>query len=304
MDYSHIRGFNVHGDWGSNGVTEWLNFDAARYEHMIAVGKERFPTMNTVRIWLSFDAYMADKPKYLTAIKRATDILTKAGLAIMPVYFNGWFGVPSFGAIIGECVQAHHYPYYERCIRDSVSAIKDANILMHDICNEPFNNSWSNTKTMLDFLAHMAETVRAIDSRPITVGSQGYPHLKDIDQLAPIVDVFSLHPYNIERLSPEAFDARFKSILDYLAPFGKPYIISECIWGTATADERRYYLETELSTYSRHRVGFLCHSLFTCPVADLYPWQENEAPPPNFLYMAFLDEGLEIRPHHELFSRY
>ena len=303
MDYSLIRGFNVHGDWGRNGVTEWLNFDAARYEYMIAIGKERFPTMNTVRIWLSFDAYMADKPKYLTAIKRATDILTKAGLAIMPVYYNGWFGVPSFGAIIGECVQAHHYPYYERCIQDSICAIKDANILMHDICNEPFNNSWSNTKTMLDFLTHMAKVVRETDDRPITGGSLGYPHLGDIDQLAPIVDVFSLHPYNIERLSAKDFEARFRGILDYIKPFGKPYIISECIWGTATADERRHYLESELSTYSKHGVGFLCHSLFTCPVADLYPWEDG-TPPKNFLYMAFLDKDFNVRPHHDMFSRY
>ena len=31
MDYSDVRGFNVHGDWGSHGITEWLNFDADRF---------------------------------------------------------------------------------------------------------------------------------------------------------------------------------------------------------------------------------------------------------------------------------
>ena len=42
-EYSFVRGFNVHGDWGSNGTTEWLNFDENRYKMMINIAKERFP---------------------------------------------------------------------------------------------------------------------------------------------------------------------------------------------------------------------------------------------------------------------
>ena len=72
--YSKIRGFNIHGDWGGNGITEWLNFDAKRYEMMISIAKERFPGMNTVRIWLSFDAYMADRARYLAAVKTAAAV--------------------------------------------------------------------------------------------------------------------------------------------------------------------------------------------------------------------------------------
>ena len=102
MNYSDIRGFNVHGDWGGHGITEWLNFDAERYKMMIDVAKKRFPGMNTVRIWLSFDAYVADKKKYLDSIKRATDILTEAGLNIIPAYYNGWFGMPCFGSFTAD----------------------------------------------------------------------------------------------------------------------------------------------------------------------------------------------------------
>ena len=144
----------------------------------------------------------------------------------------------------------------------------------------------------------MAQTVREYDSRPITVGSQGYPNpddrqLCDIDRLAPFVDVFSLHPYNIYGKSLEEFEKGFAEILDYLKPFGKPYIITESIWGAKTADGRKIYLETEIPTYAKYNVGFLCHALFESPVADLYPVEELGLE--DGLYMPFLDKNFNIR---------
>ena len=309
MDYSEIRGFNVHGDWGSHGITEWLLFDKDRYKKMIAIGKERFPKMNTVRIWFSFDAYIADKKKYLENAKTATNILTEAGLNIIPVYFNGWMGVPSFGGFTYENVKESQYPPYIRFVKDTTRLLKDANVLIIDIANEPFNNGWSNPgfDIIVNFLKRMAQTVREMDSRPITVGSQGYPpsnyrEFCDIDHLAPFVDVISLHPYNIEGLSMEEFDKRFVSIMEYLKSFNKPYIITESMWGTPTAEARVPYLETEFNTYTKHKVGFLCHALFTSPVADLHPVEEIGVK--NGLYMAFLDKNFNIRPHHDIFNRY
>ena len=310
MVYSDIRGFNVHGDWGNHGITEWLNFDADRYKKMITIAKKRFPVMNTVRIWLSFDAYIADKNKYLEAIKTATDILTEADLQIIPVYYNGWFGVPGFGGFTSENVQEHQLPIYIHCTQDTTAAIKDANILLFDISNEPFNSVQGNRDSferVLHFLDVMIKTVRKMDTRPITVGTQGYPNPKnreicDIDRLAPLIDVFSLHPYNITGLSQADFEKQFSEVLDYLAPFGKPYLITECIWGAPTAEGRKKYLESELETYHKKNVGFLCHALFTCPVADLHPLEDIYCT--DGLYMAFLDKNFNIRPHHDIFNRY
>ena len=310
MDYSKIRGFNMHGDWGCNGITQWLNFNAKRYETMVKTAKERFPNMNTVRIWLSFDAYVADREKYLSAIKTAVTILTDEGLNIIPVYYNGWFGLPCYGAFTRENVQEYQLPAYIRCTKETTLAIKDANILMFDISNEPFNSVHGNQDAMeivVNFLTKMVETVRELDDRPITIGTQGYPNPEnrmhcDIDRLMPLVDVFSLHPYNITGKSQSEFEKQFSEVLEYLKPFGKPYIISESIWGAPTAEKRKLFLETEFETYSKLGVGFLCHSLFTCPVADLYPVEELGLE--DGLYMAFLDKDLNIRPYHDIFNRY
>ena len=309
MDYSFVRGFNVHGDWGAHGITEWLGFDKKRYNMMIKIAKARFPHMNTVRIWLSFDAYIADKRKYLAAVKEAADILTSEDLYIIPVFYNGWFGVPGFGSFTRENICEDQLPIYIKCTRDTTLLFKDSKILLFDIANEPFNNTQGDiyaVDTVVHFLDVMAKEIRAIDSRPITVGSQGYinenKRLCDIDRVAPIVDVFSLHPYNQRGLSQEEFDEDFERVLDYLKQFGKPYVISECIWGATTAEDRKRFLETEFNAYSKNNVGFICHALFTSPVADLHPPQDLGCE--NGLYMAFLDKDFNIRPYHDIFNKF
>jgi hypothetical protein len=305
-DYSNIRGFNVHGDWGSNGTIEWLQFDAPRYREMIKIGKARFPGMNTVRIWLSYDAYMANKEKYLQSVKAAADILTEENLNIVPVYFNGWFGNPPFGGFVGENVQEPCWGFFISCLRDTVNVLKNTNVLMHDISNEPFNNAWLGTEArrrVTKFLIKMIEVLRAMDDKPITVGTQGYPHAKDLDEIAPLLDVISLHPYNTDNLPQAEFEKQFLEVLGYAKTFQKPYIITECIWGTPDADSRKSYLESELETYAKYNVGFICHALFTSPVADLYPVSECEGGE-NLLYMAFLDKDFNIRPHHDIFNRF
>ncbi len=311
--YAHIRGFNLHGDWCSTGLTEWLNFDPEHYRFMVKKGQEKFPGMNTIRIWFSLDAYLADKTRYLSAIKEAVDILTETGLWIIPTYFNGWFGVPSFGGFVPASLTDQFMPIYKKFIQDSVKAIAHTqNILMHDISNEPYNlvmgrGNAAGYEKVTNFLKEMIFAVREIDNRKITVGTQSFPNkgnpsICDVALLAPYVDVFSLHPYNEQHLSPEEFDTAFKARIDAVESFGKPYIITECIWGTPTAETRKYFLETELATYNKYGVGYLVHALCTSPVADLHPVDTYGTG--KGLYMGFLDENFEIRPYHDLFNQY
>ncbi len=310
QEYAHIRGFNVHGDWCSNGLMEWLFFDPERYKMMIQKGIEKFPGMNTVRIWLSMDAYFAKKEVYLNAVRQAGQILTDAGLQIIPVYFNGWFGVPYFGGFVNECLSPNFMPAFRSFIQDSVKALAEANVLMHDVSNEPYNVTNECQRSfdgVTNFLIDMIKAVKAVDSRKVTVGTQSYPNpnkrnICDIDRLAPYVDVISIHPYNIRGQSLEEFDKKFKSVLDYIEVFQKPYIITECIWGASTAEKRKLYLETEFETYSKYNVGYLAHALFTSPVADLWPVERYGFT--DGLYMAFLDEEFEIRPYHDIFNDY
>ena len=275
---------------------------------MLTVAKKRFPGMNTVRIWLSFDAYLANRTEYLKNVKKAAEILTELELNIIPVYYNGWFGMPCFGSFTAENIQEHQLPIYIRCTKDTTNALKDAKILMFDICNEPFNNIYGNPDSfgrVMKFLELMINTTREIDKRPITVGTQSYPNpgnrqMCDIDRLAPLVDVISMHPYNNLDLSKEEFENQFTNVLDYIKEFNKPYLITECVWGAPDAEGRKRHLEIELETYSKYNVGFLCHALFTCPVADLFPLEDIDCT--DGLYMAFLDKDFNIRPYHDKFN--
>lgn len=304
--YSHIKGFNIQPDWGRNGTEIWLNFDAERYRRMIKIGKEKFPSMNTVRIWLSFDAWMHDSKTYIEAVKTAGEILTEEGLNIIPTYFNGWFGIPSFGGFTQESIQESMFPPYIKCLREMVMALEGANILVHDIANEPFNNAfWEfGYESIMKFLTAMSEELRKLDNRPITIGTQSMildnKKMCDIDRLMPLVDVVSLHPYNFRDKDIEKFDEEIERLLDYIEPFGKPVIITECCWAAPTAQERLFYMETELPTFKKYGIGYLAQGLFTSPVADLHPI-ENVGRTEG-LYMAFLDENFEIRPYHNIFN--
>lgn len=310
MNYSNVRGFNIHGDWCRNGIEEWLYFDKERYEKMIKIGKEKFPGMNTVRIWLSFDAYMMDKDKCLKSMREAGEILTDAGLAVIPTYFNGWFGVPPFGGFTRECIQKTQIPPYKKCIKDMVEAFSDTNVLMHDIANEPFNNVYGNKETfdeVVEFLEEMTEIVRKTDDKKITIGTQSYPapenrEMCDIDRLVPFIDVISLHPYNFTNLPQEDFRRQYKELMDYIEPFKKPYLITECCWAAPTAEERLPYLESELEVYNEFKSGYLVQGLFTTPVADLHPVEDIGRD--EGLYMAFLDKNFEIREYHDIFNKF
>ena len=202
---------------------------------MITTAMDRFPKMNTVRIWLSFDAYMADKKKFLETIDIAGNILSEKGLNIIPIYLNGWAGLPSFGSFCVDNIYEHLWPSYENYVSDAAKVMKTKNVLMHDVANEPFNNFWESQKPfVLDetkykslkeqwahndvwnrtvaFLGRMIKTLREIDGRPVTAGSEGWPDQGDIDVLSPMVDVISLHPYNIAGLSQPDFEKSIKDI--------------------------------------------------------------------------------------------
>ena len=309
-EYAYVRGFNIQPEWGATRIDAWLRFDAERYRTMIRKGKQSFPRMNTVRVWLSFDAYISDREKYLSAIRSACGILSSEGIQIIPTYLNGWFGVPAFGGFTAECIKKNMYGQYRAYLRDCVNAIGDAGILLHDIANEPYNNVYGDGgafDTVSEFLEEMIRVLRSADGRRITVGSQccyfnGEGKIPDVIRLAPSVDVISLHPYNQFNKPKEAFAAETAQLLEYIETFGKPYLITECCWGAPTEDERLPYLASELETFLELGVGYIVQGLFTSPVADLHPIEESHMT--EGLYMAFLDRALNIRKHHDLFNKF
>ena len=52
-----VRGFNFHPSYSSCAMEDWTLFDYSVWETELKRGKKHFPTMNTIRIWLSWNAY-------------------------------------------------------------------------------------------------------------------------------------------------------------------------------------------------------------------------------------------------------
>ena len=69
-EYSWVRGFNYQPSWGSHGITIWNDFREATYAKEIEQGLKHFPKINTLRIWFSYDAHVADRKTFLAAAKR------------------------------------------------------------------------------------------------------------------------------------------------------------------------------------------------------------------------------------------
>jgi hypothetical protein len=318
--YSFVRGFNFQPDWSSNGLGLWLRFDANRYRDMIVHAKQLFPGMNTLRIWLSLDAWCEDSALYLRNIREAATILAEEGMRFIPVYFNGWFGLPSFGGFVSETLSwardNNHFMHYRAFLRQSAEAIASDAILIQDVSNEPFNNAWGlkwRTELVWDFMREMVAELRSVSSLPITVGSQGLPmasdmgiaaikgEFGDIDLLAPYVDVITLHPYCIPPMTKEEHLHYLTRVLAYLTPYHKPVIITECCWAGRTDEERIPFLQTELSHYAQLGLGFCAHALWESPVADLHRLEDGIGIGTG-LYMAFIDKSGAIRKGHELFN--
>jgi len=325
--YSQVRGFSYFPSFGCNGISLWvMNFDAEKYRFEIRKGKEKFPSFNTVVVTLSFDAWCTDREQYLKNLDTAFTILKDEDLMAIPRYFNSCFGTPAFGGYTAECVQDNMLPMYRMYMQDSLRVLADKNILLHDISNEPLNNTYDFRpvqERIYRFIKAMREEIVSCDSRPITVGTQGYlegdsesmrqgwnsakDHTShdavrnDIAFFDDVMDVITLHPYNTGNVSKEEFEQYITNKLEHLEAIGKPVLITECCWGSVDEESRRNFLESEIGTYKKLGIGFCCHVLATSRVADCFPFDER-TPIKEGLYMAFLDENYEIRKYHDIFN--
>lgn len=63
-EYSWVRGFNYQPSWASHGITIWNDFREATYAKELDLGLKHFPKLNTLRIWFSYDAHVADPKRW------------------------------------------------------------------------------------------------------------------------------------------------------------------------------------------------------------------------------------------------
>ena len=314
-EYSWVRGFNYQPSWGSHGITIWNDFQEATYAKELDLGLKHFPKLNTLRIWFSYDAHVADPKKSLGAAKRAAELLAERKLKMIPVIFNGWHSLVDFGGFSREqlyCSFSNKPSFgpHRQYLCELLEAIRPAgNLLMYDISNEPFNNGGNEKGSIeLRFLEAMTQQIRELDATtPISVGTQGLFGIggpKDLDMLDPFVDVHAFHPYWIPsgNRTAEQHAREFAQTVAHLEKLGKPVIATECCWGTNDDAARVAFVRHELGLLKQAGIGFLPHALHHSPVADLH------RPVPGrkwgTMYMGFIEPDGTIRRGHEVYNEF
>ncbi len=310
---SHIVGFNYQPSWGSTGPQIWLDrFDAAKYKSELARGKELFPQMNTVRLWLSWGAWKKNPEAYIANLKQAFAACKELDLLMIPVLFTIWDGNPPYDPV-GTDWSTLPFEEFEKYVSATLAACP-GNVLAWDLCNEPVSvesNEW--LKKLADFVH------KKFPGNPTTIGMPGYGTTPDGMALFDSCDLWTTHPYKGFRSKPTDKAYLNKENLEerkagYLAITGKslkawkaaglqkPVVASECCWGSLDDEVRALVVEGSLDGLAKLGVGFLPHALYTSPVADLHLADLGPAANPG--YMAFIRTDGSLRPGHDIFNKY
>jgi endo-1,4-beta-mannosidase len=310
--YSHIRGFNYQPSWGSCGLeTFGPAFDARVVATEMQRGKRHFPGINTLRIWLSHQAFLrygaaAFLPR-LEAMLAAGDAL---GLKFVVTLFNGWHSWPPFGGItreqVGEWAGAAPAtdvfgPYVDTVVG---AHARDPRVLLWDLCNEPMNSTLSpdDQAVILGWLKRMGERVRASGAAaPLCIGA--VPDLAQIKMLEPLCDVVTWHPYYVWNAwigTPERFLKDLDDTLAFIHSTGKPMLVTETGWGAMDDAKRAEVLRVELGALHDRGVGFLVHLLHHTLVADGH--RPEYGPMSSAGYMACIEADGTLRKYHDVFN--
>ncbi len=304
--YKHIRGFNYQPSWSSSGLVIWRQFKPELFHLELGQGKRYFPGINTIRLWLSFDAYAggdaAEQKLVAGNFETALQIASSYHLKVIPVLFNNWHSVPDFGGIANEMLEYwmnehdrnHTIPvnvfmsYLEAFVGAHAS---DGRILIWDLCNEPFNSGV--TPALSVWLASLYRKCKELKVRaPLGVGMA--PSVDSLRLLEPVSDVLTIHPYGNQKFLDAA--------VAYGDKVGKPVLATESCWGSLDDAERAKIVTTELSQLQEHNLGFLAHVLHHSLVADCH--RPQYGPVSGAGYMAFVEADGSLRPHHEIFNRF
>ena len=224
-DYARVRGFNYQPSYGSHGLETWGDaFDIAVFKRELLLGRTYFPGMNTVRLWLSYDAFIRQPEKMPERFHRVIDLADELGVRFIPMLFNGWHSCPDFGGISVEMLGYWGAPdRFNDAFGPYIDAIlkphaEDGRILLWDLCNEPFNSAMcgESKKIILDWLERVHARAKECASAPISVGS--VPGMDSIRTLEPLSDVITFHPYYAwnawvpaQQFEPRSMDSRSAS---------------------------------------------------------------------------------------------
>ena len=312
VGYRHIRGFNYQPSYEATGYAIWRYFKPDVIERELGRGKECFPGMNTIRIWLSFDAFVMDPDRFMSSFSRFIDIAARHDIKIMPVLFCNWHSLPNFGGVSGEHISCwfdrfsdkgkydNYFAYYVRTLVEHHK--NDSRVLMWDLCNEPFNND--DPDRIEEWLCYLYRVCKEAGAgQPVCVGG----NVAQPERMDSSSDVLTIHPYG---------DTGYiKQMLALGRREHKPVLVTECakapnLLGREAKvpqpsrlpegydEQRAEILVRELTELKKFGLGFLCHLLYETLVADGHRPDLG----PCAGYMAFIERDGKIRKGHEVFN--
>lgn len=297
--FSSVRGFNYQPGYGATGVEVWRGFRADHIEAEIVRGKKTFPDINTIRLWLSFDAWLID-PATAAHLKTLLGILDRSGLRAVVTLFNGWHSFPDFGGITPEHMSlfagrtGHFGPLYAGFVKAIVGPLaSDDRVIAWDLCNEPFNCAeFENTRKWLEFIR--TEVAQMQPKAPVGISVSGCG--SEMERVEPLSDVLMIHPYVTAVSTAHLTGGMLDEAVAFAGRAGKPLLATECCWGSLDDSERAELVRLNLTELNRCAVGWLAHMLNYSPVADGH--RPETGPVTQAGYMAFIEADGSLRPHH------
>ena len=315
-DWSTVRGFNYQPSYGSSGIELWQRFDAGVIDRELGLGMKYFPSMNAIRLWLSWDSFLRNPKRFAGNLEQALVIAEKYGLVVMPVLFNRWHdAVLDYGGIyidhfLPKVSWVQKRKMFDPYLETIVGGHKDdSRILAWDLCNEPYSYSCPReeipqiVQAETSWLQGLYDRCKALGAKsPITVGIHpGVP----LEMVTKLDDVVSIHPYwvhNDSNARKETYEKKLDDAVAFARRAGKSIVASECCWGSLDDKVRVESIRYTLTQLKKRGIGWLVYLLHHSLIADAH---RPESGPVGFPgYLGFIEADGSLRLGHEVFNHF
>jgi hypothetical protein len=285
-------------------------------ERELTRGKELFPAMTAVRIWLPYNVYLAQPKKFLDDFSKYIGIIGKLKLRVMVGIFNAWHGTPDWGGFRKESFTRLTQEQLAQTFKFADNLLdrhgEDPTIYAWDLCNEP--DLGGKFDVFSPWLKALYGHIKSRKEKTVlTVGS--HVGIAAVKEYEPISDVISIHPYlhyaksdftnklaEYEKITQEYQSRRVDDAVQFANTINKPVIATEIGWGNISDAKRIEMLNIELSTVNERKIGWMIHALVHSPVADLHRPETGPVTGPG--YMGCIEPDGSMRPHHEVINDY
>jgi hypothetical protein len=319
IDFSSIRGFNYQPSYGSTSFENWMYFRPEIFELELRRGKQYFPKFNTVRYWLSWNAFVRNPAKFAENFERALGIADSLGLRVIACLMNRWHNThdDNDGIYLDHLIPGWGWCYQEGFYKEYFDVIvgrhrDDPRILIWDTCNEPFTYrlDW---KEMGEIPRIEFEWLRDMYNYAKSLGASQYVSFSPagiapgwLDRCETLWDVFLIHPYFGGSQDDAEAKAKFEAGLDSTAAraakSSKGIIASETCWGSLDDDWRAENVRYTLTELKKRGIGICPHALHHSLVADLHLPEYGPVGKPGDL--RFINADGTLRRGHEIYNEF